>query len=165
METIWLTLGSLVFVVHLDLVLAQVLDVEALFGVVPVDLSMSLADGILVSQAEVVWIVYLLLSAYVHFQRTVLLDEVLSAIFSDQLGMGSVFLAFFLHVDLSRLVSVQKSKMSKMLKMPHFSQKLSKCQKICSKKKRASIYLHIDTLSSGLGRIGILALKQRLILA
>ena len=56
-------------VVHLNLVFAQVPDEKALLREVPVDLSMLLANGVLVSKAEVVGIVVALLPPNVHFKR------------------------------------------------------------------------------------------------
>lgn len=49
----------------MNLILAEVFDKEALFSKVPGDLNMLLADGILVSQTEVVRIVSSLLPANV----------------------------------------------------------------------------------------------------
>ena len=60
-----ITVCSQILVVHLNLILAEVFDKEALFSKVPGDLNMLLADGILVSQTEVVRIVSSLLSTNV----------------------------------------------------------------------------------------------------
>ena len=60
-----ITVCSQILVVHLNLILAEVFDKEALFSKVPGDLNMLLADGILVSQTEVVRIVSSLLPANV----------------------------------------------------------------------------------------------------
>ena len=67
-ETIRRAVQSQVLIVHLDLVLAEVLDEEAVIGDVPRDLRVFLADGILVGQTKVVRVSVAPLSPDVHFQ-------------------------------------------------------------------------------------------------
>ena len=72
--------------IHMDLVLAQVLDKESMLLEVPADLRVLLADGVLLCEAEVVRVVDALLPANVDFERTVFLDEELAVVLSHNFG-------------------------------------------------------------------------------
>ena len=119
-QSVGLRVISQVFIIDLNFVLAEIFDEKSMSSNVPSDLSMLLADCVLVGEAEIIRVVFFL-SADVNLQRAVLFDVKRSTIFCDNFAICrlAIFFGVFQVHLVCLLTKISPTKHKKISKHRH----------------------------------------------